>query len=48
MAWIKSSKFMPQLRKGGKLLHLDPSKNVKTSQSALFDHKSLQCTCLDP
>ena len=55
-AWVKNSKVMPQLPhylsfllgKGGKLLHLNPSKNLKTSQSALSDHKSLQCTCLDP
>ena len=48
-AWVKSSKVMPQvphylsflLGKGGKLLHLNPSKNCKTSQSALSDHKSL-------
>ena len=51
----KSSKVMPQLPhypsfllgKGGKLLHLNPVKNIKTSQSVLSDHKSLQCTCLD-
>ena len=56
MAWVKSSKVMPQLPhylsfllgKGGKLLHLNPSKNFKASQSALSDHKSLQRTCLDP
>ena len=56
LAWVKSSKVMPQLThylsfllgKGGKLLHLNPSKNFKTSQSVHFDHKSLQCTCLDP
>ena len=56
LAWVKSSKVMPQfphylsflLGKVGKLLHLNPSKNVKTSQSALSDHKSLQHTCLDP
>ena len=55
-AWVKSSKVMSQLPhylsfllgKRGKLLHLNPSKNFKTSQSALSDHKSLQRTCLDP
>ena len=36
------------LGKGGKLLRLNPSKNFKTSQSALSDHKCLQRTCLDP
>ena len=30
---------------GGKL---NPSKNFKTSQSALSDHRSLPCTYLDP
>ena len=52
----KKLKVMPQLpcypsfllRKGGKLLCLNPSKNFKTSQNALSDHKSLQRNCLDP
>ena len=50
---LKSYATLPSYRsfllgKGGKLLHLNASKNFKTSQSALSDHKSLQCTCLDP
>ena len=56
MAWVQKSKSyatLPHylsflLGKGGKLLHLNPGKNVKTSQSALSNHKSLQRTCLDP
>ena len=56
LAWVQKSKSYATLPcylsfllgKGGKLLHLNPSKNFKTSQSALSDHKSLQCTCLDP
>ena len=55
-AWVKSSKVMPQLphylsfllEKGGKLLHLNPSKNFKTSQNAFSDHKPLQRICLEP
>ena len=50
---LKSYATLPHYRsfllgKGGKLLHLNASKNFKTSQSALSDHKSLQRTCLDP
>ena len=50
---LKSYATLPQylsflLGKGGKLLCLHPSKNFKTSQSALSDHKSLQHTCLNP
>ena len=33
---------------GTKIKNSYPSKNFKTSQSALSDHKSLQRTCLDP
>ena len=49
MVWVKSSKVMPHCPAIDlSSWDLNASKNFKTSQSALSDHKPLQRTCLDP